>query len=155
MNSYLSKLILAAVLAVAPAVHSAERFSSDETAIRMGVEAWLNAWSTNMERPDSRYLPSLYSADLRVSKTVPPKPAVLAQFDRWTAKRADDLALALQSGRATTTFTFTPEGVDKSGQPLRVRAQVILVWERRDGLWQIARQDTTAATVIALGASDR
>jgi hypothetical protein len=155
MQKHIAKFVLAALLAATPVVHAVERLSSDETAIRMGVEAWLNAWSTNAERPDSRYLPKLYSADLRVSKTVPPKPAVLAPFDRWTAKRADDLMVVMRGGQATTTFTFVPEGVDQSGQPLKTRAQVILVWERRDGFWQIVRQQTTAATGVALSASGR
>jgi ketosteroid isomerase-like protein len=56
----------------------------------------------------------------------------------------DELAirLSLRGTMATTTFNFQSQGAYQDGRAVTCGARVTLTWERHNGLWQIAREET-------------
>jgi len=148
------KHILAAVFIALSAAALAERPSTDELAIRLGVQAWFSARSSRNGQFDFTRLPAIYRPDLEFTDPATGKAATARGLDAYTAnlrslfeqvqkfaaRPGDDVSVALDGSSATSTFTFRPQGTYKDGRAITCGARVSLTWERRDGLWQIARE---------------
>ena len=150
----MKKHILAAILIALSATAFAQRPSSDEVAIRLGVQAWFYARSSSNGQFDFTRLPAIYRPDLEFTDPVTGKATtargleaytailrpLVEQLHKFVAKPGDDVSVALNGSTAISTFTFRPQGTYKNGRPVECAALVSLIWERHDGLWQIARE---------------
>jgi ketosteroid isomerase-like protein len=152
----MKKHILTVVFIALSVTAFAERPSTDELAIRLGVQAWFSARSSSNGQFDFSKLPAIYRRDLEFTDPATGKFTTARGLDAYTAilrplaeqvqkfeaKPADDVSVALNGSIATSTFTFRPQGLYKDGRPVTCGARVSLTWERHDGLWQIAREQT-------------
>ncbi len=153
----MKKHLLTALLVAFAASAFAERPSTDELAIRLGVQSWFSARSGNNGEFNFAKLQSLYRPDFEFSEksagdtetasgfsayTAMLQP-IVAQVQKLDSKPSDDLRVALQGATATTTFSFQPRGTHKNGRAVNCNSRVTLTWKRHNGLWQIAREETT------------
>jgi ketosteroid isomerase-like protein len=146
--------ILAAIFIVLSATAFAQRPSSDEVAIRLGVHAWFSARSSSNGQFDFTRLAAIYRPDLEFTDPATGKATsvrgldayaaflrpLVEQLQKFVAKPGDDVSVALNGSTATSTFTFRPQGTYKDGRPVECASLVNLTWVRHDGLWQIARE---------------
>ncbi len=153
----MKKHILAAVFIALSATAFAERPSSDELAVRLGVRNWFLLHSTNTDQFGVNQLKAIYRPDVEFTDPAGGASAqgqgLLAYAALWqplaqnvhklTAKFNDEMEVSVQGTKAVTTFTFRPEGIYKDGRPLTCHTRVSLTWERRDGTWKIAREELT------------
>ena len=131
MKTSLRLSILAVAFAAVTSVFAADRWSSDEMAVRMGVNSWLTLWTQPTPAADS--VKSLYATrpsdelSAAVKSAPQPLPSAIGQPGR--------VAVNMQGDRATTTFNLNPER----------RTLIVLTWERRDGLWRIVQETIISA----------
>lgn len=125
MKMSLRLFTLAAVLAVAPVLSAAERWSTDETAVRMGVRSWLALQAHTNPQTAPAEAKALY---VSLPVAVPPQEAGRLK----TSGQPENVAVKMQGDHAVATFQLQ--------QP---PAQVVLQWERRAGLWKIAQETVT------------
>lgn len=139
----------------------AQRPSTDETAVRLGVQAWLSARSSETGRFDFSKFKALYRPDLEFTDATTGKVADVRGLSAYTARLqaltervqnyaavpANDLHVSMNGKSATTSFTFRSEGYYKDGNPVTCAGRVDLTWERHDGFWQIAREETTPLAI--------
>jgi ketosteroid isomerase-like protein len=151
----MKKHILAAVFVALSATAFAERPSSDELAIRLGVREWFSARSSstgqfNFSKLQAIYRPDLEFTDPATGKSMTTRGLVaytailqslVEQVQKFEAKPGDDVSVALNGSNATSSFTFRPQSIYKDGRAVTCGARVSLTWERHDGLWQIAREE--------------
>jgi len=133
----------------------AERPSTDELAIRLGVQSWFSARSWSDGEFNLAKLQSIYRPDLEFSEKSAGEPSTKRGLSAYTAmmrpivdrvqkldaKPGGDVRVTLQGATATTTFSFQPQGTYKDGRAVTCSARVTLTWERHNGLWQIAREE--------------
>ena len=133
-----------------------ERPSTDELAIRLGVQSWFSARSWNNGGFNFAKLQSIYRPDLEFSEKSAGDTStkrglsayaammqpIVERVQKLDAKPGDDVRVTLQGATATATFSFKPQGNYKDGRPVTCGARVTLTWERQNGLWQIAREET-------------
>jgi hypothetical protein len=123
-------LVLIAAIAITSRLSAADRWSTDETAVRMGVSAWFSLWSRPTSIPDAAGVKALYAV----------KPSAEIPVTLQTASRA---GLLDSSQNPPAQFTVTMQG-DRAVTTFRLpSAHVMLTWERRAGLWQIVRESIT------------
>ena len=152
----MKKHLLTALFVALAATAFADRPSTDELAIRLGVQSWFSARSWSNGKFNFAKLQSIYCPDLEFSEksaggtatkrglsayTAMMKP-IVEQVQKLAAKPGDDVRVTLQGATATTTFSFQPQGTYKDGRAVTCSAHVTLTWERHNGLWQIAREET-------------
>lgn len=150
------KHLLTVLFVVFSASAFAERPSTDELAIRLGVQSWFSARSWSNGEFNFAKLQSIYRPDLEFSEksageistkrglsayTAMMQP-IVERVQKLDAKPSDDVHVTLQGATATTTFNFQPQGTYKDGSAVTCSARVTLTWERHNGLWQIAREET-------------
>jgi len=155
MNTRVFWLYLFAALLALSALARAERPSSDEVAIRLGVDAWLNERTAVAPAAVPRSLKALYRSDLVATELL---SGTLNTAQGWTgyvalwqpffssvssfsAKSGNNLKISVQGDRAVTDFSFASQGAYKDGRPLTCAANVNLTWTRTEGVWQIAREE--------------
>ncbi|HYR58303.1 MAG TPA: nuclear transport factor 2 family protein [Chthoniobacteraceae bacterium] len=153
MKTRILTLLGAALLLNAGAL--AERPTTDEMAIRLGVAAWSSGRAALSQTADIAPLKALYLPDLEATEKLNgaertarglAEYAALWQpfFDSLASLSAapvGDVKLSLDGDRALTTFSFTPQGTRKDGSPLACGASITLTWKRQNGLWRIAREE--------------
>lgn len=150
------KHLLAALFLAFTVSAFAERPSTDELAIRLGVQSWFSARSWSDGEFNLAKLQSIYRPDLEFSEksagdtsmkrglsayTAMMQP-IVERLQKLDAKPGADIRVTLQGTTATTTFNFQPRGTYKDGSAVTCGARVTLTWERQNGLWQIAREET-------------
>ncbi len=143
MKLSLRPFFLIASLAAIAQLSAADRWSSDETAVRMGLNAWFSIWTrpgatagdpevkTLYATPPSASLPAVVQTASRAGAL----PSAMSQPERF--------AVTMQGDRAISSFTLAPQksaGGEALADPA---AQVVLTWERRSGMWQIVRETIT------------
>lgn len=136
---------LAALLLAAANASAAERPSTDETAIRLGVTAWSAFLKDGTSSPEAESL-SLFVKGSNLSARTSPTSAWLAASGSRTAQPTD-VAVDVRGDTATVTLTLITEGA-----AAKATARVALAWQRVNGLWQIAREEVApleAARVAA------
>jgi ketosteroid isomerase-like protein len=157
-------LLAGLVLAFATAVF-AERPSNDEVAVRLGVNEWLAARSTESGHLDFAKLKALYLANLEFTDPVTGEPAstrglqaytarlqpLLEQVQSHTAVADGDVRVVMNGDSATSVFSVQSRGVGKDGHPIACGGRVNLTWVRHDGFWQVAREEVTPLTAKAPG----
>lgn len=156
------KHLLTALFVALTASAFAERPSTDELAIRLGVQSWFSARTWSNGEFNFAKLQSIYRPDLEFSEksagdnskkrglsayTAMMQP-IVERVQKLDAKPGDDVRVTLQGATATTTFTFQPQGTYKDGRPVTCSARVTLTWKRQNGLWQIAREETVPLAPI-------
>jgi len=155
MNTRVFLLYLAAALLALSALAHAERPSSDEVALRLGVDAWLNNRAAVAPAAVSASLKMLYRPDAVATELLSgaPKTAMgwtayvalwqpfFSSVSSFAAKPANDLKISVQGDRAVTDFSFASQGAYKDGRPLTCAAAVNLNWTRTEGVWQIAQEE--------------
>jgi hypothetical protein len=127
MKSSLRLLLLSAMFAFAAHGVAADRWSSDEVAVRMGVNAWLSLWTRPLAASSEPGVRSLYATQ--------PSPALAAAVQTASQTGAlpsamhqnDRVAVAMHGNRAITTVELATR-------------KVALTWERRSGLWRIVEE---------------
>lgn len=151
----MKKHLLAVLFVAFSATAFAGRPSLDEMAVRVGVRDWFVLHSTNADPITVQRLKTIYRADFAFTD---PMSGVatqgqglkayaaiwqpLAEQVRTLEARIDDsMKVAINGDQAESTFVFRPEGTYKDGRPLTCQMRVTLHWERRDGQWQIVRED--------------
>jgi hypothetical protein len=137
MKLSLRTFLLVAVLATAGHLSAAERWSSDETAVRMGVNAWVSLWT----RPDVGT-----AAVVKTLYATPPSALLPDLLEAASGKpnamnQSDKIAVDMQADRAVVKFQLPSAGAAGS--------QVVLTWERRSGLWRIVQEVITPAPAAA------
>src|SRR5260221_3324513 len=146
---------LAAFLFVLDAAVLAQRPSTDEVAIRLGVSAWFSGRTALLQAADPARLKALYLPGPEATETLTgaartarglQEYAALWQpfFESLTSLSAapnGDLKLSIDGDYAVTAFSFTPQGTRKDGGPQACGARVSLTWMKHNGLWQIAREE--------------
>jgi ketosteroid isomerase-like protein len=147
--------LLAALFVALTATAFAERPSLDEMAVRIGVRDWFVLHSTNADPITVQRLKMIYRVDFAftdpMSEAATQGQGLKAYAAIWqplsekvrtlVAKIDDSMKIAVNGDQAETAFTFRPEGTYKDGRPLTCQTRVTLSWERRDGQWQIIRED--------------
>lgn len=155
MNTRVFLLYLAATLLALKALAHAERPSSDEVALRLGVDAWVNNRAVVAPAQVSASLKPLYRSDAVATELL---SGTLKTAQGWAdyvalwqpffssvssfhVKPANDLKISVQGDRAVTGFSFASQGAYKDGRPLTCAAAVNLTWARTEGVWQIAQEE--------------
>lgn len=131
MKMSLRLLLLASVVAATSHLSAAERWSTDETAIRMGIRSWFALQARPVLTGSDAELKALY---VSLPAREGPRPTPSGQ--------PENVAVRVEGDRATTTF-----------QLAQSTRQVVLKWERRSGLWKIVEQ-TVAPTAERVALSD-
>lgn len=149
----------AVALLTAASLSFAERPSSDETALQMGVHTWLAGRNAVAGRTDLNRLQPIYSADVEATAGGATLKGWSAYLAAWQPKlveleknhftRGGDLKLTLEKNTATTAFEVRSEGLSRAKQPVGSVAQVTLEWERRKGLWVIVRENVVPTNEAA------
>ncbi len=134
MSRRLITSAFAALLLTATSAFAAERPSTDETAIRLGVTAWSTFLKDGASSPDAESL-SLFVKGSNLSARTSPTSAWLAASGSRTAQPTD-VAVEVHGDSATVTLTLTADGA-----AAKATARVALAWQRVNGLWQIAREE--------------
>ena len=129
-------LLLSASLAFATHGFAADRWSSDELAVRMGVNAWFSLWARPAATASDPNAKSLYATQPSPSLPAAVQTASQAATLPSAMQQNDRIAVALQGNRAITT-------VDLASQ------KAVLTWERRSGLWRIVQETFTPASDAA------
>lgn len=152
----MKKRLLTALFVAFTASAFAERPSTDELAIRLGVQSWFSVRSWSNGEFNFAKLQSIYHPDLEFSEkgargtttthgfsayTAMLQP-IIERVQKLEANPGGDVRVTLQGTTATTTFNFQPQGTYKDGRAVTCGARVTLTWERHNGLWQIAREET-------------
>jgi ketosteroid isomerase-like protein len=151
----MKKHLLAFLFVALSATAFAERPSLDEMAVRIGVRDWFVLHSTNADSITVQRLKTIYRADFAFSDPMSDDATQgqglkayaaiwqpLSEKVRTLEARIDDaMKIAISGGKAESTFVFRPEGTYKDGRPLTCQTRVTLTWERRDGQWQIVREN--------------
>jgi hypothetical protein len=157
----MKKHLLAALFAALTTTAFAQRPSSDELAIRLGVQSWFSARSSSVGQFDFSKLQAIYRPDVEFTNPDTGKSASARGLEAYTAllrpmtqdlqkldaKPGDDVSVALNGSTATSSFLYRPLGLYKDGRAVTCAALVNLTWERHNGLWQIAREQTTPLAV--------
>jgi hypothetical protein len=127
MKFTLRTLLAVALLFVAVRLYGADRWSTDETAIRMGVQTWFSLWENPLAAPDAQSIKNLYAVTPSTQR-----PSTVPSGRRTPAEQ---VTVEVHGNRGVSTFRL----------PSQDAALVVLTWERRDGLWRIV-QETVAGT---------
>lgn len=134
MKSSLRLLILAAALTLTTHGFAAERWSTDEIAIRMGVNSWLALWSRPAVAMNDRQVKDLYATQPSAALPALVQTASKAGGLPSAMNQPERIAVNVQGDRATTTFDLAaPRG-----------GSIVLTWERRAGLWRIVQETLPA-----------
>jgi hypothetical protein len=153
----LAVAIIAAALSVTVATsRGADRPSSDEVAVRMGVDAWFALWSQSTATPDAARVRALYAAENGTQLPTAIEAASRTGLIRSGASGPDNLAVTMGGDRAVSAFRLQVQEPSAGGG--NRSAQVVLTWERRAGLWQIVHetiQPSPAAERVALSQPKR
>jgi len=123
---------------------AADRPSTDETAIRLGVSAWSAPWKNSAPSASAGSNKLFVSRSNLIARTSP-TAAWLATFSTWTAQPAD-VAVTTHGDEALATFVLHAEGTDQAGATQKAAARITLTWQRINGLWQIAREQAVPLT---------
>jgi putative heme iron utilization protein len=134
MKSLLQVFVLVATVAATNLSFAAERWSTDEVAIRMGVNSWLAVWSRPTVAVNDRQVKDLYAT--QPSATL---PALVQKASKTgglpsAMNQPERIAVNVQGDRATTTFDLAAQ---RGGS-------IVLTWERRAGLWRIVQETLPA-----------
>jgi ketosteroid isomerase-like protein len=163
----MKKHILSALLVALVTTALAERPSSDELALRLGVRDWFLLHSTSADQFGISQLKAIYRPDVEFNaptsgaesrgQGLPAYAALwqpLAQsVEKLAAKFTDEMKVTVEDSKAVTTFTFRPEGTYKDGRPLTCQTRISLTWERRDGMWKIVREEFTPLNLTPIVAT--
>jgi hypothetical protein len=143
MKLLLQAFIVVATFAATSLTFAADRWSSDEMAVRMGVNSWLALWTRPGAAPGDLQLKSLYAT--RPSMSLPTVVQAAGQAGSLPSAvgQPERVAVRMEGERAVTTFDLDPQ---------QRSTQVVLTWERRSGLWRIVQETipTVAAERVAL-----
>ena len=143
MKLSLRASLLALALAVATPVFAADRWSSDEVAVRMGVNAWLSLWARPAATAGDPNVKTLYATQPSASLPATVQTASQAGALPSAMLPSDRVTVAMQGDRAVTTFDLDQK-------------KIALTWERRVGLWRIVQEAITPASErVALSESAR
>ncbi len=136
MKSSLRLLLLSATLAFATHGFAAERWSSDELAVRMGVHAWFSLWTRPAATASDPKVRSLYATQPIASLPAAVQTATQAGALPSAMQKNDRVTVAIEGDRAVSTVDL-------------VSQKAVLIWERRAGLWRIAQETITPASDAA------
>ncbi|MGB8167721.1 MAG: nuclear transport factor 2 family protein [Chthoniobacteraceae bacterium] len=157
--------LLATIFVALSATAFAQRPSIDETAVRLGVNEWLAVRSAvaggfDFTKFKALYLPDLeftdpatgHAADVRGlgAYTARLQP-LIEKVQTYAAVAEGDVRVSMNGSAAVTSFTFHSQGSYKDGNPITCGGRVNLTWQRRDGFWQIAREEFTPDVAKAPG----
>lgn len=141
--------LAASLIALAPFA-MAQRPSTDELALRTGVTAWVGAWDSLAKDRGLTQLANLYRADLVTlgaegplkswSEYAAAARGYAQQLNTFVAGAIEDLRVNFADGRGVTTFRLQPRTVLADGREERRTTEVRFVWEKAEGVWQIAEQ---------------
>lgn len=155
---------VAAVFAALITTALAERPSTDELAVRLGVDAWFSARTSSTGQFDFAKLKAIYRPDVEFTDPATGNSAsargfnayaahlqpLARQTEKLEARPGGDVSISLNGSTAMSSFTFRPQGLYKDGRAITCGARVSLTWERQNGLWQIARESTTPLPLAEL-----
>lgn len=142
----------------------------DEKIIRDRVKQWEAAWNVGSEKFSMERFGNLYVQDeslLAYDLTSPQTPSIIRGYDQfvqvwepfmqafspWHVQVNDDVVIRVSNEIAVATFTWKVWGTVKAdGQQIAADLHATLVFEKRDGKWQIVHEhistpvrDTTSA----------
>jgi ketosteroid isomerase-like protein len=155
MKTLIAARFFAALILFLNSVAFAERPSTDEVAIRLGVAAWFNGRTTLPQPTNAASLKALYRPELEATENVNGASSSAHGLSEYltlwrpffdslasvSAAPTGDLKLSIKGDHAITTFSFVPQGTYNDGTPVTCGAHVSLTWKKHDGLWQIAREE--------------
>lgn len=145
MKSFLKVFVLVATLAGTNLTFAADRWSSDEMAVRMGVNSWLSLWTRSGAAPGALELKGLYAISPSASLPAVVQTAQQAGSLPSAVSQPERVAVRMDGERAVTTFDLDPQ---------QRGTQVVLTWERRAGLWRIVQETIPAAAAERVALSE-
>jgi hypothetical protein len=145
MKSLLKVFVLAATLATSSLSFAADRWSSDEMAVRMGVNSWLTLWMRSGSAPGALELKSLYATSPSASLPAAVQAAGQSGSLPSAVGQPERVAVRMEGERAVATFDLDPQ---------QRGSQVVLTWERRAGLWRIVQETMPAISAERVALSE-
>jgi hypothetical protein len=143
MKLHLRPLILAAALAAVSHLSASDRWSTDETAVRMGVNAWFSVWARPTTAAGDREVKNLYATEPSAQSPALVQKASLAASLPSAMSKSRLVAVTVHGDRAVTTFLLRPNGPATNEGQATAPSQVVLTWERRSGRWRIVQEAIT------------
>lgn len=133
---------------------------SDEEVVRELTRKWFAGWSVGEAKFTGESLRPLYAqgdGELLVFDNFEGGVAVIksfqdyldtwvpvmTDFSEWAIAPEDGIKVTTSGDLATSTFTWIGKGKMQDGEPVTMRQHGTLVWQRRDGTWQIIHEHLT------------
>ena len=148
MKLSLRLLVLTAALATVTQLSAADRWSTDETAVRMGVQSWLSLWARPTASTGDPEVKGLYATQPDATLPGVVQAAVRAGALPSAMNHPGKFAVSLEGDRAVVTFQLRPQGSASAESAGSADSRVVLTWERRSGLWQIVRESITTTPAV-------